>query len=395
MPKTLFYSLLCFFLAFSLQTIQAQDTIYTNSVNNMFNNEKNLSIRGYAQIDFNQPIEKEIRRNGKLEVHRLVLFAGYRFNSKLQFISEIEVEHGDQIFIEQAFAQYKLRRGMNLRAGMIVIPMGIINEYHEPTTYHGVERPNVDNVIIPTTWRELALGINGVISQANLRYQLYITNGFLSHDGTSGIIRGVDGLRKGRQKGLRSTLSSPNVSAKFDYFGMRNLKLGLSVYGGKTQSRLYDGLDKNAELLTSQADSSVIGLFMVSADARYTKNGFEGRAVYVFSNHSDASAYNAFTGQDLGSQMTGYYIEAAYDVLTLADKTYKTSVLPFIRYEKFDTHARVDQIEKNEAFNRQEITAGISWRHQQSVSFKADYQWIKNGLNEKMQQLNLGVGVWF
>lgn len=372
-----------------------QDSVYTNSVNNMFLGEKNLSIRGYAQIDYNQPLTKGIRQNGKLEVHRFVLFTGYRFTSRLQFISELEIEHGDQIFIEQAFAQYKVNNGLNLRAGMVVIPMGIINEYHEPTTYHGVERPNVEGKIIPTTWRELAVGVTGVLPDVSLRYQFYITNGFLSHDGNDGVIRGVDGLRKGRQKGLRSSISSPNFSAKLDYFGVRNLKLGLAAYTGRTQSKLYDGLDKNNNIAIASADSSTVGLFMIAADARYVRGGLEARGMAVLSSHSDVAAYNQFTGKDLGSKMTGFYAELAYDILVLGEKKYQTSLLPFVRWEQYNTHASTDAIESNPTYNIQEITAGISWRHGQSVSFKGDYQWIKNGLDTKTGQLNFGVGVWF
>jgi hypothetical protein len=388
--------MMCFLALWGVTNLATgQDTIYTNSVNNMFLGEKNLSIRGYAQIDFNQPITKGVRQNGKLEVHRFVLFTGYRFNDKLQFISEIELEHGDEIFIEQAYAQYKISNGLNLRAGMLVIPMGIINEYHEPTTFHGVERPSVEGKVIPSTWRELALGITGVIPAASIRYQLYVTNGFLSHDGSNGILGGADGLRRGRQKGLRSTISSPNFSTKLDYFGVRNLKLGLAAYLGRTQSALYNGLDKNEPINRAAADSSTIGLFMMAIDARYNRGGLEARGLLVLSHHSDAQQYNQFTGKDLGSQMTGYYIELAYDVLTMSQKKYSTALLPFVRWERYNTHASTQIIESNPAYDQKEITAGISWRHGQSVSFKGDYQWIENGWGIKSGQLNFGVGVWF
>ena len=77
--------------------------------------------------------------------------------------------------------------------------MGIVNEYHEPTTFNGVERPNLDSKIVPTTWRELGAGFTGKFSDYSLKYQLYLTNGFLSYNGT-GILRGVDGYRKEDKK---------------------------------------------------------------------------------------------------------------------------------------------------------------------------------------------------
>ena len=395
MIKTASYLTTIMVLFASLALAQAQDTIYTNSTNNMFLNQNKLSIRGYAQIDYNQPMTKGWRQNGNLEVHRFVLFTGYRFNEKLQFISEIEVEHGNEIFIEQAFAQYKISNGVNLRAGMMVLPMGIINEYHEPTTFHGVERPSVDTKIIPTTWRELAIGLTGVIPSISIRYQAYLTNGFLSHNGESGTLNASNGLRNGRQKGLRSTISSPNYSAKIDFYGIRNLKLGLSTYIGKTQSRLYDNILKDDEQAETKADSSVIGVVMIGADARYTNGPVEARLVYVMSNHSNSAAYNSFTSAEIGSRMTGFYIEGALDVLKLGSKQYKTGILPFIRYESYNSQASVKHLEPNPRHDIREITTGVSWRHGQSLSFKSDFQWITNGLDETTRQLNFGVGVWF
>ena len=83
----------------------------------------------------------------------------------------------------------------------MLVPMGIVNEYHEPTTFNGVERPSLDNKIVPTTWREMGIGVSGRINSASIRYQAYLMNGFLSY-GESHKLRGSDGLRKGRQKGL-------------------------------------------------------------------------------------------------------------------------------------------------------------------------------------------------
>ena len=98
---------------------------------------------------------------------------------------------------EQAFLQYKINNFINFRGGLILIPMGIINEYHEPVAFYGVERPFVDNNITPTTWREVGFGVNGNILNASLKYQAYLVNGFSSYDG-EGLLRGSDGLRRGR-----------------------------------------------------------------------------------------------------------------------------------------------------------------------------------------------------
>ena len=108
----------------------------------------------------------------------MVLLFGYRFNERVQFITEIEFEHVKEVYVEQAFINYNLTDGLNLRAGLMLIPMGIINEFHEPTTFNGVERPSLDNAIVPTTWREIGIAASGRWDALALRYQAYIFNGF-------------------------------------------------------------------------------------------------------------------------------------------------------------------------------------------------------------------------
>lgn len=104
-----------------------------------------VTVGAYGEMTYNQPEGK----NGELDVQRLVLLLGYRFNDKTQFFTEIEFEHVEEVFVEQAFVNYSVANNTNLRGGLMLIPMGIINEYHEPTTFNGVERPAMDNVIVP------------------------------------------------------------------------------------------------------------------------------------------------------------------------------------------------------------------------------------------------------
>ena len=181
----------------------------------LFNKESESKVRigGYGQIDYNQDLDKDTRSNGSLDVHRLIIFAGYQFNERTRFVTEIEFEHVKEVYIEQAYLTYRLNNFINFKAGLLLIPMGIINEYHEPPTFNGVERPNMDKYIVPTTWREIGLGFNGTIQSAFLNYQVYLVNGFCGYDG-EGKFTGKSGLRSGRQKGAESYISSPNVSAK-------------------------------------------------------------------------------------------------------------------------------------------------------------------------------------
>ena len=125
-----------------------------NAINNVIkgNSSNNITVGAYGEVHYNQPFGVDtLRQNGKMDVHRLVTFMGYRFSDKVQFVSEIEFEHIKEVYIEQAFLNYNINNGISFRAGLMLVPMGIINEYHEPTTFNGVERPGVEGKIIPTT----------------------------------------------------------------------------------------------------------------------------------------------------------------------------------------------------------------------------------------------------
>lgn len=360
------------------------------------NISKGITLGAYTQIDYNQPFGDIVKRNGKLDVHRLVMFMGYKFNDRTHFVSEIEFEHVKELYVEQAFLSYRIDEKLNFRAGLILIPMGIVNEYHEPPTYNGVERPNLDSKIVPTTWRELGAGFSGKFDDLSLKYQLYILNGFNGYDG-SGKFRGTDGFRNGRQKGANSFMSSPNLSTKIDYYGILGLKLGLAVYYGKSQSSLYDGLAMDDVNAVKTADSSIVGITMLGFDARYQNKGFEARAQYILAYASNTGQYNTFTGNDLGSQMTGYYLEAGYDVLRFF-KTAGSELMVFARYENYYTHADVEEgTIKNDAYNRTDVTIGLGFKVADGAVFKADYQLFKNAdtSTDNTNQFNLGVGIWF
>ena len=339
-----------------------------------------VTIGGYAQIDYNQPEGA----NGKMDVHRLVLMLGYKFNDKTQFITEIEFEHVKELYVEQAFLNYNVVDNISLRGGLMLVPMGIINEYHEPTTFNGVERPNVDKSIVPTTWREIGFGVNGRWDDASLKYQAYVFNGFMSQNGTK-VLGGKNGFRNGRQKGAESTFNNPNFSAKVDYYGIQGLKLGLSGYTGRTQAVDYENRN---------SDGYTVGMTMIGLDARYIYQRFSARGQFIQTYISGAEAYNTEYTSDLGDEMQGWYVEGAYNLLRLKNAKELTA---FVRYENYDTHHAVSGMDDNLGYDRQDITAGLSFMIAPGAVVKADYQWFDTaaeGVAVK-KQLNLGIGVWF
>ncbi|NNE03562.1 MAG: hypothetical protein HKN52_10385 [Eudoraea sp.] len=345
-----------------------------------------VTVGAYGEILYNQP-EGD---NGELDIQRLVLLFGYRFNDKTQFVTELEVEHVEEIFVEQAFVNYNVANNVNLRGGLMLVPMGIVNEFHEPTTFNGTERPAMDNAIIPTTWREIGIGVNGRFNSISLGYQAYIFNGFKSTEsdgegGFNGFLKGSNGLRGGRQKAIKSTVDSPTFSTKIDYYGIRGLRLGLASYFGRTQAA-----DDVEEL-----DGANIGIAMVGADARYATGRFTARGQFVYTSLKDTEAYNNLTGRDLGSALQGWYVEGAYNLLP-ANQQQK--LFAFTRYERFDTHASTaGGLVENDAYDRTDITSGLTYHIAPGVVVKGDYQFRTNALdNDSVKnRLNFGIGVWF
>jgi hypothetical protein len=333
-----------------------------------------VTIGMYGQIDYNEP---EGLAKGKMDVHRMVMLLGYNFNDKVQFLTEIEYEHVKELYVEQAFLNYKVTDNFNVKAGLMLVPMGIINEYHESPTFLGVERPSVDHDIVPTTWREIGVGFSGKVKDMPLKYQVYIFNGFKT-DG----LRGKDGLRKGRQKGAKSIISSPTFSAKLDYYGIYGLRLGLSGYFGRTQT-----------LSEVEVDGETIGVSMIGLDARYSKNRFKARAQYIMASLSDTENYNTLYSQDLGSKLNGWYVETGYNVLA---SNKKQKLIPFIRYEQYDTHAEVEGISKNDAYNRKITTFGVNYEVAPGVAYKVDYQLRDDKTyNDVPNMFNMGIAIWF
>ena len=126
----------------------------------------------------------------------------------------------------------------------------------------------------------------------------------------------------------------------------------------------------------------------------YRKNKFSARGQFTHANLNDVGAYNALTGRDLGSEIGGYYLEAAYNLLPI---TNRQRLDGFVRYENYDTHKAVEaSLQKNLAYHRKEWTFGFSYHLSPGSVFKVDYQRKATALgNDAFGQFNMGVGVWF
>jgi hypothetical protein len=343
------------------------------------------SLGGYGELHYNEP--DGIQR-GELDFHRFVLYLGHTFTDQLSFHSELEIEHtslaageetGGEVALEQAFLDYRLHESLGIRAGLLLVPVGILNMYHEPPTFHGVERPNVERLIIPTTWREGGAGIYGAPADG-LAYQLYLVAG-LRASGFSA----SSGLRGGRQSGFRSDISDPSVTGRIDLTPAGGLRLGASFFVGNS---------------TGGVDSLGQGrVTFWSADVQYSSGGLVVRALAALATLSDTRQINREYGGRVADRITGWYTEAGYDILPWLAPDTDQELSVFARYERYNTQASTDGFAPLEQYNRNDIVLGLTYRPAPSVAFKTDYTWLRNSLNSgaarNTGQFNLGLGYYF
>lgn len=348
------------------------------------------TIGGYGQIDMNYPLDED-QSNASLDVHRVVLLLAHRFSDKVSLVTEIEFEHVREVYIEQAYLDYHIKPWLTFRGGLVLIPMGIINLYHESATFHSVERPLIDSYVAPTTWREIGAGFTGKFLDPGLQYTVYVVNGFLSYDG-AGKIGGEKAFRGGRQKGAESIMNSPNFTGRLEYFGIPGFQLGFSLYSGRTQSTLFSDLGNSQS--EARADSSVVSMSMMGLDARYDNGPWQFRAQGYYSTVANSAEYNAFTGRDMGSSMYGYYLEAAYDVLHTNRKDCG-ELFPYLRFSGFDTHNTTESLPENPAYKANAITAGLNFKPGPGTAFKIGYQKINFDDDKNSDMFQAGVAFSF
>lgn len=378
MKRTIFF-IACFLFVHNLLAHEDEAKLKDNS---------RIFKGGFGELHYNQPIGKNPKHNGHLDVHRLVVGMGYAFSEKCYFFGEVAYEHVSEVLIEQVYINYEINHSLNIKAGLIPVPMGIVNQEHEPNMFNGVEHPATNLYITPTAWRELGIGIHGNLEAMSLSYQLYLINGFSSYKDDEGKATGEKAFREARQEGVASFISHPNIAARLEFHGIPNLKLGISTYLGKTQSELYDNASKTV------ADSTVLKINMFGIDAHYENNGWQMRTEFMYNNISNTEAYNTYTQQDLGSANLGYYAELGYNIFATMQK--ETALIPFVRYAKYDTHHKVSKgILRNKAYERELITTGLTYFMNKNIIIKADYQKVTDGKDSSHDMFNFGINFIF
>jgi predicted porin len=336
----------------------AIETIEEKSFGNGFTSSalEGVSLGGYGELHYNN-----LDSGSEIDFHRFVLFFGKQFTDKLRFFSEFELEHalaGDgkpgEVELEQAFIEYSFGDYSSAKAGLFLVPVGILNETHEPPTFHGVERNGVEKEIIPSTWWEAGAAYSGSLANG-LSYDVAF------HSGLNVPTEGKNAyrIRSGRQKVAEAKAEDFALTGRVKYTGVPGLELSLTAM-------------RQADITQGSEEASAT---LIEAHAVYRRGPFGMRALYAeWDIDSDNAAALGKDSQD------GFYLEPSY--------TFNDNWSAFLRYSEYNTTAGFSSSEAVEQFD-----VGVNWNLHENVVIKAD---IQNQSGSKDDDgFNLGVGYQF
>jgi hypothetical protein len=359
---------------------------------------RGLSLGGYGEASANFFVgdnEGPGERRDVGDFVRFVTYIGYKFTDRILMNSEIEFEHattsstqsssGGSVSVEFANLDFLLAEQANIRAGLVLVPMGFLNEIHEPPFYFGNFRPEVEQRIIPTTWRELGVGLHGTLLPG-LTYRTYGVNSLNAKGFTSTNIRGA------RQSGNRALFEDLAWTGRLDYSPIPGLQIGGSLFWGNTgQDQLFAGKKIDATFT------------LYEGHAQYQYRGLQLRALFTQGHIGDADVLSqdlvnrglASSGP-ISSRLIGGYVEAGYDVLPLLFPGTEMSLSPFIRFERLNTQADVPAgFTADESKDISVLNIGLSYKPIPNVVIKLDYRNLDPKTGQIADEVNIGFGFIF
>jgi hypothetical protein len=356
---------------------------------------RGLSLGGYSEAFYRNVIEDGgVDGVDTTDALRLVLYAGYKFTDRIIFNSEIEFEHGTtgnnldgqagSVSVELMTLDFLGKEWVNSRSGLMLVPSGIINEVHEPPFFHGVSRPQVEQVIIPTTWRENGTGVFGRIGES-VEYRAYALTGLDAWGLTPSATRGA------RSNGNRSRAEDLAGILRVDWAPFEGAEIGGSFYGG--------GIDQGR----SQFDDDA-SFLLWELHAQYRWQGLELRGLYAQAHLDGAaditrglrSANRISQSAAIAEDWLGWYVEAAYDVMPWIAPERGWYLAPFFRFEWYDTqHDVPSQYERDRSKDIRLYTPGITFKPHPNVALKLDYRNFAPKDGEQADEVEIGFGVAF
>ena len=346
---------------------------------------KRTTIGGYGELHYNNLDDNELADGDdsfeQTDFHRFVLYFGHEFNDNIRLFSELELEHSltsgsgpGEVELEQAWIEMDINDQHRVRAGVDILPIGIINLTHEPNTFYGVERNRVETEIIPATWWEAGVGVNGEIAPG-WNYDTVVHTGLAVSTGGGSPFR----PRGGRLKVAEAQDQAVAVTGRVRYTGILGLEVGISGQYQEDITGTADAFDISATLLEGHVDWK-------------HSSGFGLRALYARWDIGDDNGLDSATvGADI---LDGWYIEPAYRFNLPIDRLGEMGL--FARYSMWDERNRLvgAALRYNEF---EQLTVGMNWWPHHKVVFKFDAQWEDaDGIVDRtLDGFNLGVGYEF
>jgi phosphate-selective porin len=369
----------------SINTTQSQVTNNTTAVEVISENYEgvqkasewfnNTTIGGYGELHYqNRSVEGGSHKE-EVDFHRFVLFFGHEFTDNLRVFSELELEHsivGDdeegEIELEQAYLEYDFNQNANAKAGVFLMPVGIMNETHEPDTFYGVERNEVEKNIIPATWWEAGIGGNYRFDNG-LSFDAIISSGLdIDSSGDEAF-----NIRNGRGKVSKQKANDPIIAVRGKYTGIPGLELAATILHqtdlGQSDNPSDDSVDVGSGTLY---EAHVVYSHAIGPGT------FTGKALYSrWQIDIDSDLHEAAESQ------YGWYIEPSYRLPTSIG-----DMGVYSRFQKLDYYSGSEK-------NYDIWEAGANWWVHENVVLKANYIHKEDTLNSNSNERGFDVGIGY
>ena len=347
--------------------VTASEALADNSsIQKLANFAAKTTIGGYGEVHYNNLSGKGgAADKDEVDYHRFVLFLGHEFSDDIRFFSELELEHslaGDgkkgEVELEQAYIDFDLNEQHTARAGLFLLPVGIINETHEPPTFYGTERNPIEKHIIPATWWTAGAGSHGQLGNG-FSYAAYLH---------SGLNVGSDyNIRSGRQKGSKAKANDPAVTARIKYTGVPGLELAVSV---QHQQNMGQGLVAGLESGN-----------LIETHAIWSTGPFTVKALYAAWDINGAAVKAAGA-----NEQRGFFLEPSYKI--------SDQFGLFARFNQWDNKAGSNSGDAADT-EKEQWDIGVNYWPHERVVIKADYQYQNNENGKEQNGLNIGLGYQF
>jgi len=337
-----------------------------------------LSIGGYGEMYYANPEGSD----DYADVYRFITYFGYKFSDSVILNAEIEYEHGanadngGEVVLEFMYLDFLMKKEINLRLGNLLVPMGLINLRHEPTLFNTVQRPEVEQKLIPSTWHENGALAYGRFSDVGIEYTAGIINA-LNVDSNKTANADSGWIRSGRQGSAKKASFTPAFVGRVDYTGTTGLLLGASVYYGDG-SNLKDDPEEISGLTTTMFD----------IHGSYETGPFKAIALYTQTNLDGAEKLP----NEAVEKASGYYVNTAYDLSGLVGIDYKLPV--FAQYQNYNPVEQTVDGLNEDAYQTEIVTIGFNFFPADQAVVKVDYA-MKEVNNVDENIFSLGIGFIF